>query len=182
MSQNMKKELIEWIKVIVIAGILAVAITHFIKPTIVKGVSMYPTLQPNDYLIMNRVAYKNKPIEYLDVIVFESDILLNESDPESKKDLVKRVIGLPGDHILIKDGDVYRNDEKLEEPYIKDGVTDRDIEADVPEGHVFVMGDNRLNSSDSRDEDVGMVDEKVIIGKVIIRLFPFNKITTNFLN
>lgn len=181
MNQSIKTELIEWIKVILIAGILALIITHFIKPTIVNGESMYPTLKHNDYLIMNKVAYNNHPIEYLDVIVFESNLPLRDEDSKKKKDLVKRVIGLPGDHIVVSDGSVYRNDEKLDEPYTKDGTTDRDVDVIVPEGQVFVMGDNRLNSSDSRDESVGTVQKEKIIGKVILRLFPFNKITTNFL-
>lgn len=181
MNQSIKMELIEWIKVILIAGILALIITHFIKPTIVNGESMYPTLKPNDYLIMNKVAYRNRPVEYLDVIVFESNLPLKDDGSNKKKDLVKRVIGLPGDHIIVFEGEVFRNDEKLEEPYIKDGTTDRDVDVTVPEGHVFVMGDNRLNSSDSRDQSIGTVAEEKIIGKVVLRLFPFNKITTNFL-
>ncbi len=180
MSETVKKEILEWIKVIVVAGILAMVITHFIKPTIVRGESMYPTLKPNDYLIMNRVAYHNNPIHYLDVIVFESELPLEGEDSVAKKDLVKRVIGLEGDHIVVSQDKVYRNDEELDEPYIKDGITDRDIDVIVPENHIFVMGDNRLNSSDSRDERVGMVSEDSIIGKVVLRLFPFNKITVQF--
>ncbi len=90
MSETVKKEILEWIKVIVVAGILAMVITHFIKPTIVRGESMYPTLKPNDYLIMNRVAYHNNPIHYLDVIVFESELPLEGEDSVAKKDLVKR--------------------------------------------------------------------------------------------
>ena len=181
MSQEIKSEVFEWIKVIVIAGILALIITHFVKPTIVKGESMVPTLYPNDYLIMNRVAYKNKSIDYLDIVVFHSNISLDGESSKKKKDLVKRVIGLPGDIIEVKDGMVYRNGEELNEQYIKDGITDRDIIVVVPENHYFVMGDNRLNSSDSRDERVGMISKESIIGKVTLRLFPFNKITTDFL-
>lgn len=181
MSQELKSEIFEWIKVVIIAGVLALTITHFVKPTIVRGESMVPTLHPNDYLIMNRVAYRSKPVSYLDVIVFHSNLSLDGESSTKKKDLVKRVIGLPGDVIEVRDGKVYRNGEELNEPYINDGVTDRDTMVVVPENQYFVMGDNRLNSSDSRDEQVGMVPKESIIGKVTLRLFPFNQITTNFL-
>lgn len=181
MSEEIRSELFEWIKVIVVAGLLALAITHFIKPTIVKGESMVPTLHPNDYLIMNRVTYRNHPVEYQDVIVFHSNLSLDGESSSKKKDLVKRVIGLPGDTIEVREGKVYRNGEELNEPYINDGVTDRDTLAIVPENYYFVMGDNRLNSSDSRDTQVGMVPKENIIGKVTLRLFPFNQITTDFL-
>lgn len=181
MSKEIKREIFEWIKVIIIAGVLALIITHFVRPTIVKGESMVPTLYPNDYLIMNRLAYKNKPVEYLDVVVFHSKLSLDGESSKKKKDLVKRVIGLPGDIIEVKDGMVYRNGEKLNEPYINDGITDRDIMVVVPQNQYFVMGDNRLNSSDSRDDRVGMISKENIIGKVTLRLFPFSKITTDFL-
>ena len=181
MSKEIKREIFEWIKVIIIAGVLALIITHFVRPTIVKGESMVPTLYPNDYLIMNRLAYKNKPVEYLDVVVFHSKLSLDGESSKKKKDLVKRVIGLPGDIIEVKDGMVYRNGEELNEPYINDGITDRDIMVVVPQNQYFVMGDNRLNSSDSRDDRVGMISKENIIGKVTVRLFPFSKITTDFL-
>lgn len=181
MSKEIKREIFEWIKVIIIAGVLALIITHFVRPTIVKGESMVPTLYPNDYLIMNRLAYKNKPVEYLDVVVFHSKLSLDGESSKKKKDLVKRVIGLPGDIIEVKDGMVYRNGEELNEPYINDGITDRDIMVVVPQNQYFVMGDNRLNSSDSRDDRVGMISKENIIGKVTLRLFPFSKITTDFL-
>lgn len=181
MSKEIKREIFGWIKVIIIAGVLALIITHFVRPTIVKGESMVPTLYPNDYLIMNRLAYKNKPVEYLDVVVFHSKLSLDGESSKKKKDLVKRVIGLPGDIIEVKDGMVYRNGEELNEPYINDGITDRDIMVVVPQNQYFVMGDNRLNSSDSRDDRVGMISKENIIGKVTLRLFPFSKITTDFL-
>ena len=90
MSKEIKREIFEWIKVIIIAGVLALIITHFVRPTIVKGESMVPTLYPNDYLIMNRLAYKNKPVEYLDVVVFHSKLSLDGESSKKKKDLVKR--------------------------------------------------------------------------------------------
>ncbi len=177
MSEAVKKEIFEWIKVIVIAVVLAGIITTFVRPTLVKGASMENTLKQYDYLLVNKVAYKNKLPEYGDVIIFKSDLI---QDNGREKDLVKRVIGLEGDHIIVTGGSVYRNDELLEEPYTKDGYTDYEIDTVVPEDHIFAMGDNRLDSTDSRDPSVGPVPSEHIVGKVFVRLFPFNKITTKF--
>lgn len=97
-------------------------------------------------------------------------------DGKSKK-IVKRVIGLPNDHIVVKNGSVYLNDKKLNENYIKDSYTDGSVDIIVPENEVFVMGDNRLESQDSRAISLGTINKSDILGKVVIRLFPFNKIT-----
>ena len=177
MSEAVKKEIIEWIKVIVVAVILAGIITTFVRPTLVKGASMENTLKQYDYLLVNKMAYRSDLPERGDVIIFKSDLM---QDNGREKDLVKRVVGVEGDHIIITDGNVYLNDELLNEPYTKDGYTDYEIDTVVPEGHVFAMGDNRLDSTDSRDSSVGPVPLDDIVGKVFIRLFPFNKITTDF--
>lgn len=173
MSEKFKKELIEWSKVIAVALVLAFIITQFIRPTLVRGESMYPTLVENDYLIINRLAYKLGEPKDGDIIVFKTDLL---QDDGKKKDLVKRVIATEGQHIKIKDSKVYVDDKLLDEPYIHDNSTSGDIDLVVPQGKVFAMGDNREKSLDSRYEEVGLVDEKDILGKVMIRLFPFNKI------
>ena len=177
MSEAVKKEIIEWIKVIVVAVILAGIITTFVRPTLVKGASMENTLKQYDYLLVNKMAYRSDLPERGDVIIFKSDLM---QDNGREKDLVKRVVGVEGDHIIITDGKVYLNDELLEESYTKDGYTDYEIDTVVPEDHVFAMGDNRLDSTDSRDSSVGPVPLDDIVGKVFIRLFPFNKITTDF--
>jgi len=177
MSEAVKKEIFEWIKVIVVAIILAGIITTFVRPTLVKGASMENTLKQYDYLLVNKIAYKNSLPDYLDVIIFKSDLI---QDNGKSKDLVKRVIGVEGDHIVVTGGNVYRNDVQLNEPYTKDGYTDYEIDTVVPEGYIFAMGDNRLDSTDSRDPSVGPVPAENIVGKVFVRLFPFNKITTEF--
>lgn len=173
MSEKFKKEAIEWSKVIVTALIFAFIITQFIRPTLVKGESMYPTLVENDYLIINRMAYKFNEPKKGDIIVFKTNLLQEDGKP---KDLVKRVIAVGGDHIKIEDSKVYVNDKLLDEPYIHDNYTEGNIDMVIPEGEVFTMGDNREQSLDSRYEDVGLVDDKDIMGKVMVRLFPFNKI------
>jgi len=172
-SEKFKKEIIEWGKVIVTALVFAFIITQFIRPTLVRGESMYPTLVENDYLIINRMAYKLGKPKDGDIIVFKTDLL---QDNGKQKDLVKRVIATEGQHIKIEDSKVYVDDKLLDEPYIHDNYTSGDIDMIIPEGKVFAMGDNREKSLDSRYEEVGLVNEKDIMGKVMIRLFPFNKI------
>jgi len=164
------------IKDIIIAVILAAAILYFVRPTIVKQTSMVPTLNPNDYLLIYKQAYRSSDPERGDIIVFQSEL---EDEDGSDKLLIKRVIGLPGDTITIKDDMVYINGEAYEEDYLNDGITPGDIEdLEIPDGQYFCMGDNRVSSVDSRDPEVGLIDRDTIMGKAIIRLFPLNEITT----
>lgn len=166
----------EFIKDIIIALIIVIAITLVIKPTIVKESSMEPTLYENNYLFVNKLAYltKDHP-DYGDIIIFNSDI--DKEDGSGKKILIKRVVGVENDVITISEGNVYRNGVKLDEPYTLEGFTIGDM-ADyvVPQDEVFVMGDNRSVSLDSRYEEVGTVSEDSIIGKAFVKLYPFNEI------
>lgn len=173
MSDKLKKEIIDWAKTIVISLVLAFLIVQVIKPTIVSGESMYPTLNNKDYLILNRLSYKFGDIKRGDIIVFKTDL---KQDNGKEKDLIKRVIATEGDHLVIKDSQVYLNDKLIEEPYIDNSYTSGDIDIVIPDGKVFVMGDNRENSKDSRSEDVGLVNESDILGEVMIRLLPLNKV------
>ncbi|WP_053956580.1 signal peptidase I [Inediibacterium massiliense] len=169
----MKKEILEWIKTIVVSVVIALVITTFIRPTLVKGESMYPTLHEYDYLIINKIPYMMHNPEKGDIVVFQSHLLTEDG---KEKDLIKRVIGVEGDQIKVKDGDVFVNGQKLDESYINGDYTSGEIDMKVPKDMVFVMGDNRLNSLDSRDESVGPVDIHTIRGKVLVRLYPFNTI------
>ena len=173
MSDKLKKEIIDWVKTIGISLVLAFLIVQVVKPTIVSGESMYPTLNNKDYLILNRLSYKFGEVKEGDIIVFKTDL---KQDNGKDKDLIKRVIATGGDHLVIKDSKVYVNDKLLNEPYIDNAYTSGDIDIVIPKGKVFVMGDNRENSKDSRSEDVGLVDENDILGEVMVRLFPLNKI------
>lgn len=171
-----KNSILEWIKTIIISIFIALLITTFIKPTLVKGYSMYPTISQYDYLFINKMPYITKEPKYGDIIVFKSNLQTIEGH---EKDLIKRVIGLPGDTIEIKDGKVYRNGKALNEPYINGGFTPGEMKPTlVKEGRLFVMGDNRPNSLDSRDDSVGEVPMDKIMGKVLVRLFPPSKIGT----
>lgn len=174
-TKSVKSSIVEWIKVFGLAIILAFVITLFIKPTLVRGDSMLPTLHENDYLIINKIGYKVGEPKNGDVIVFKSDLEQNDG---TNKDLVKRIIGIEGDRIIIKDGKVYVNDKLLNETYLSQGMdTKGDIDLVIPQGKLFVLGDNREVSLDSRYEQVGLVDISDVEGKVLIRLYPFNDIS-----
>lgn len=173
MNDKIKKEAIEWMKIIATALVFAFIITQFVRPTLVRGESMYPTLEENDYLIINRMSYKFGDPKERDIIVFSTELLQQDGSP---KDLVKRVIAVEGDHIRIENSQVYVNDKIIHEPYIHNNYTEGNIDMVIPKDKVFAMGDNREKSLDSRYEDVGLVDEKDIMGRVMIRLFPFNHI------
>ena len=174
-TQSVKNSIIEWVKVFGLAIVLAFVITLFIKPTLVSGDSMLPTLHENDYLIINKIGYKIGEPKNGDVIVFKSDLEKNDG---TTKDLVKRIIGVAGDKVVIKDGKVYLNDKLLDETYLSEGMdTTGDVDIVVPEGKLFVLGDNGEVSLDSRYEQVGLVDVNDVEGKVLVRLYPFNDIS-----
>ncbi len=166
----------ELIKDVLIAIAIVIVITLVIKPTIVKESSMEPTLYENNYLFVNKLAYINKDHpDYGDIIVFKSNI--DKDEGNGKKMLIKRVIGVENDVISIKDGLVYRNGKVLDEPYTLEGFTTGEItELKVPKDQVFVMGDNRSISLDSRSDEVGTISEDSILGRAFVRLYPFNEI------
>lgn len=201
------KEILEWVYCIVIAVILALLFRYFIgTPTIVKQVSMYPTLVQDQRLWLNRWGRTTKTMpERGDIITFEapskkmytqSEIDENnpvakyENEPTNifskfvyyvleigKESYIKRVIALPGEHVQIKDGKVYINDEELDEPYLQDGIITDVTGAGfddfvVPENCVFAMGDNRNHSTDCRA--LGCIPLEKIESKVAIRIWPLN--------
>lgn len=161
----------EYAIVIIGAIVLTLIISVFVKPGEVIGQSMANTLQNKDLLLINRVAYKIYPPEYKDIVVLNTNI-------ENNKILIKRVIGVPGDTFEIKDNKVYLNGEELDEKYIREPmVNNQNVKVVIPEGKIFVMGDNRNNSLDSRSLMVGMIDyKKDVIGKIMFRIFPFKAI------
>lgn len=202
----MKKEMIEWTICIMIAIILGISVKYFIgTPTIVKSISMEPTLIENQRLILNRFWFrvaKQMPrrgeIITIEAPSKEEDFTKSELKTGvaqynqinhgfanfvyhileiGKKSYIKRVIGLPGEHVEIKNGKVYINEEELEEKYLSDKViTDSNggsfINVIVPENCVFVMGDNRSHSNDSRR--FGCIPLEHMESVVYIRFWPFD--------
>ncbi|MGL4484218.1 MAG: signal peptidase I [Anaerovoracaceae bacterium] len=163
------------IRDIAIVLLIVFLVTFFIKPVVVKKTSMLPNLQENNYIFVSKQAYKifGEP-KRGDIIVFP------HSEGDAKELYIKRVIGLPGEEVDIKDGKVFINGNELKESYLHNVYTD-DYGAEavtVPEGKVFAMGDNRTVSLDSRSPEVGFVEIKDMTGKAVLRLYPFNEIGT----
>ena len=161
----------ELIRDIIIVVLIAVCIITLVKPIIVKKTSMEPTLYENDYLIISKQAYTifGEPRRG-DIVVFPHNV------GHLKELYIKRVIGLPGEKITIENGIVLINGEALEERYTKNGITTGELNGYlVPAGKVFVLGDNREVSVDSRSKEVGCIAIKDITGKALIRVYPFRE-------
>ena len=209
MEKTKIKNILEWINCIIIAIILALLFRYYIgTPTIVRMSSMYPTLIENQRLLLNRWTRTTKKIPSRgDIITFEKPSKTNynaeeidkanpiakyENEPTGlwskfiyyvleigKDSYIKRVIALPGEHVVIKDGKVYINNEELQENYLQENVKTeirREIGFNdfvVPENCVFAMGDNRDGSMDCRD--FGCIPIEKIESKVWIRITPFDK-------
>ena len=168
-----RKEIYDWIQSMMVALIICVAIFVFcIRVIDVSGTSMYPTLYNEDKMLVSPLFYTPKAG---DIVVFKSDTY------DSNKALVKRVIAVEGDvlNIDFEHGIVYVNGTPITEPYIYEPTTTKlDFigPKTVPEGCVFVMGDNRNASTDSRDQRIGMVDTRTILGKVYAVIYPLDKL------
>jgi len=170
--QKMKasRNVIVWARDILIALVVALIIMQFIKPTIVREHSMLDTLDPNDYIFLNKQAYFFGDVQRRDIVVFHSSL---DAEDGTKKNLIKRVIALPGERVSIHDGGVYVNDNRLYEPYTAEGFTEGEMqEFIVPDGQLFLLGDNRQQSTDSRDPRVGPVPEDLLVGKAFFRIIP----------
>lgn len=175
---NVLKLVIEFVmdvlETIVFIGSLFIVVYLFIlQPNQIKGASMEPTFISGEYILTSKITYKFRSMHRGDIIVFKS--LQNPNI-----DYIKRIIGLPGDKIMIHNGEVFVNDRKIDEPYINNitnvwerGYSKDDVPITVPDGTLFVMGDNRNRSSDSRE--FGPVPVDNIIGHVFYRYFPVTK-------
>ncbi len=170
-KKEVKNETIEWIKSIITAVVIAILIKTFIfNTTYVLGNSMFPTLHEKDRLFANKVSlYFSGPAR--------GDIVVLEAPDEVKKDYIKRVIGIEGDIVEIKDGQVYLNGEVLEEAYLDDDAYTHIYDEsywEIPKDSLFVLGDNR-NPGASKDSRVfGYVSASTIKGVTGFRYFPIN--------
>ncbi len=163
------------LETVVFIGSLFIVVYLFImQPNQVKGASMDPTFNSGDYIFTSKITYKFRGYERGDVVVFKSP-----KNPDIE--YIKRIIGLPGDKVMVKDSEVYVNGRMLTENYIaaktnlwEGGFTKDGEEIVVPEGELYVMGDNRPRSSDSRE--FGTIPMSSIIGQVFYRYFPSSKV------
>ena len=165
-------EIKDWAVSIIIAVALAFLIRQFIVELyIVDGPSMRPTLQSQERLVVNKFIYRLRVPERGEILVFRYP-----RDPS--RDFIKRVIAVPGDSVEIKEGRVLVNDKLLNEPYILEKTRSEYPKATVPQGTIFVMGDNRNNSEDSRFADVGFVPYELIKGKAMVVYWPLSEFKT----
>lgn len=164
------KEVKEWIKSIAIAVILAFLIRAFVMESfIVDGGSMRPTLEDSQRVLVNKISYRLRDPKRGEIIVFPYP-------GYEDRILIKRVMGLPGDKIEVNRGKLFINDEEIQEDYILFKDEDLFGPVVVPEGTVFVLGDNRSNSVDSRSSQIGFVDQDDIRGKTFLRYWPLRNI------
>lgn len=189
--KNLLNEILQWVEAIVIAIVIAILIRGLIfEPVIIDGSSMNNTLYNKDRVILNKINLAFNDVEKGDIVVLEIEppnfkalTFLNNYEWTKKilptisgTDYIKRVVAISGDTIEIKNGYVYVNDIKLIEDYVKE---DRATKAKfveypytVPEGELFVLGDNRLHSTDSRE--FGSISEDKILGTVSYRIWPLS--------
>lgn len=176
------KEVVEWIKALVIAVVLVFLIRQFLfSPFIVDGPSMKPNFETGERLIVNKILYTIREPKFGEVVVFDV--------PEQGRKFIKRVIGVPGDKIRLEGDDLYINDKKIDELYLKEAIAaahaegklynEKGINSDVseitvPEDTIFALGDNRSDSTDSRV--IGFVSDKEVVGRADIIFWPLNKL------
>lgn len=164
------KDTFKYIVLIVVILIIAIYVVGLQQ---VVGPSMSPNLKNNDILILDKLVYRFKDIERGDIVsLYYADT----------KYLIKRVIGLPGEYIEFIDNKLYIDGTLYEEDYLNDDVVTDNFSLNylgydkIPDDMYLVLGDNRSNSKDSRDESVGLIKKSDIIGKVRLRIWPLNKI------
>ena len=180
-NSSFYKEFYDWVTFIFLSVLCFIMIfTVAIRVITVDGESMLPTLKHQNMLLVSDVGYQP---QYKDIVIVYAPNLYNSDTKTFGKTIVKRVIGLPGDTVRIDFGEgiVYRNGEALDEPYtnsltnIQQGFpNNKDVV--VPENKIFVLGDNRNDSKDSRSYDIGMVDVRYVIGKSLFRVWPFDQL------
>ena len=209
--KSVLRETMEWLICIIIAVALALLVRYYIgTPTIVQQTSMYPTLEENERLWLNRwgrttkkmpqrgdiITFESPSITRVENIDYDNPVAIYNYEPQGlfekftyyvlesgKRSYIKRVIGLPGEYIEIKNGAVYIDGEKLEEDYLQPGVVTDFVQGSkdgnfftdftVPENCVFALGDNRTGSTDSRS--FGCIPQKKIEGTVSFRFWPLSK-------
>jgi signal peptidase I len=166
------RSILDWVVVIVVALAVAFLVDTFaIQPFYIPSMSMYPTLKPGDRILVNKLSYDFHPVHVGDIVVFRKPADDTSAGPQVK-DLVKRVIGLPGQVISSCGVQVCINGKLLKEPWLPPGtITEPPIKTQtIPKGAYFVMGDNRTDSADSRV--FGPIKKSLIVGRVFAIVWP----------
>lgn len=179
----MLKEIIEWIKALLVAAVVGLTLSFFFTVLQVYDVSMNPTLVEGDRLVLQNTHQ----VEKGDIVIFKTDLPISEHDLAAMnpiqrwkngktKTLIKRIVATEGDSLTIADGKVVLNGVELQEDYILEPYTVGAVTIDkIPAGMVFAMGDNRQNSHDSRSDDIGLLPASEIKGKVLVRFWPLTR-------
>lgn len=154
------KEIIPYVVAIVLVLIIK---TYVVTPVRVNGSSMYPTLRHKDIMLLSKISYQSHGIKRFDIIVIR----------EGDEFIIKRVIGLPGEKVEYIDNKLYINGKYVEEPFDHKLTKDYEEVKTVPDGMYFVLGDNRLNSTDSRI--LGFIPKQDILGHATYTIYPFNR-------
>jgi signal peptidase I len=177
-----RKVLLEWVMLIVGALLVAFVIKTFLfQAFYIPSESMEPTLHVNDRVLVNKLSYRLHDVNRGDIVVFEAP-----DQAEGIRDLVKRVVGLPGETVELRDGNVYIDGKLLDEPYLPDGAQTNPrgnfhqgceppvarTTCVVPAGSYLVLGDNRIDSRDGRD--IGPIKESDLVGRVFLRIWPLD--------
>jgi signal peptidase I len=167
MSRQVRHTILELLQTVAITAILFLGVHAMVAPRIVQGQSMEPTLHNNEWVMLDRLSYWFHGPERGDIVVFKYP-----NDPSL--DYIKRVIGLPGDHVVVRDGHVYVNGHQLNEPYIA-APPDYTDDRVVPKGFLYVLGDNRDNSSDSHEW--GLLPRANVEGRAWFTYWPAPDVT-----
>lgn len=157
----------ELLRIFVPAAVVALLIHQFLaETTVVFGESMEPLLYHHQRLVVEKVSYRFVDPEHGDIVVVEA--------PDMNANLIKRVIGLPGDEVAIMDGVVYLNGRPLQEPYVQNAQPDDEQPLVLDRNQYYIMGDNRANSRDSRN--FGPIQTEEIVGRAWLRYWPLTDI------
>ena len=163
--KNIIKEVLPYI---LILGVVILIRSFIITPVIVSGNSMKPNLHNGEVLLEKKIGYNSSSIKRFDIVVIKT----------GNEEIIKRIIGMPGEHISYKNNKLYINDKIVKETFNFRNTEDFNLEeicncTSIPEGKYLVLGDNRPISKDSRT--IGLIDEKDILGKAVYRIWPISK-------
>lgn len=183
-ERQLVRSVAEWVGVIACGVVIALVAQAFLVQAFwIPSASMVPTLNEGDRVLVNKLSYEAHDVHRGDVIVFDRPEEAANGDDDIK-DLIKRVVAVGGDTLELHEGDVYVNGERVEEPYVNGGAATTpdtggcsnsgESRWELPDDAVFVMGDNRANSSDSRC--FGPIPDDTIVGRAVVKLLPLRDI------